>query len=118
MAQYQATDSIHYLIQAEKCYDQIRQLSLWNISEFYEPKNKLQKYQIMVDNNSNSIEILNQLYETTKEERYLHKMLDVSQINKNPPPPPPPLSLFLGGGGGGGGSLSLSLSLFLSLILH
>ena len=83
MAQYQATDSIHYLIQAEKCYDQIRQLSLWNISEFYEPKNKLQKYQIMVDNNSNSIEILNQLYETTKEERYLHKMLDVSEINKN-----------------------------------
>ncbi len=83
LAQYDKTDSISYLLKAEKCFDQIRELGLLRIASFSESKNKLQLYQNMIDHNAKSIEVLNNLLEITHEEKYLHKMLDVSEMNKN-----------------------------------
>lgn len=83
LAQYQTTDNLRYLKKAEECFDQIRQLSLLNIANFHESKNKLSNYKRMIDNNSKSLEILYQLYKKEKNTVYLLKMLDVSEMNKN-----------------------------------
>lgn len=82
-AQYQATDSIHYLKKAEQCFDQIRELSLLRILNFHEAKNKLSNYNRMIDNNAMSLEILYQLFEKENNTDYLLKMLDVSEMNKS-----------------------------------